>query len=319
MYSEKEKMIMKRKENVVVPMQNTSNEVAEEQKMLFNMTMDNINSFSTGKLKRQNIGIVAVPLSLLFVDKRYQGLRTHTRLKKLITNWDERKLGCISIVAHPEEYRFAVVDGQGRMLAATELGYDTLQATVLLDAPQDNEFERLKFEAEVFIGQDEETEDLKALEKHPARVVIGDVAATILEDMFEKYKIRYTSTKGSREQSVLGSYPTTYEMAKRHGKYCLDFIFSIIKNAGWDKEPNGYATFVTEALKDIWTTFQNTNDRKRIYTYLSDELRQIDPTLFSSQARAKYTMRRDTRACCKLYIEDMVYEGLGLKRPDLVA
>lgn len=310
---------MKRKENVVVSLQSSNKEVSEDQKRLFNTIMDNIRSFSTGKSKKNNIGIVAIPLSLLFIDKRYQGLRTHTKLKKLISNWDERKLGCICVVPHPEEYCFAVVDGQGRLLAATELGYETLQAIVLLDAPQDDEFERLKFEAQVFIGQDDETEDLKALEKHPARVIIGDIAATILEDMFEKYKIRYTSTKGSREQSVLGSYPTTYEMAKRHGKYCLDFIFSIIKNAGWDKEPNGYATFVTEALKDIWTTFQNANDRKRIYTYLSDELRKIDPTLFSSQARAKYTMRRDTRACCKLYIEDMVYEGLGLKRPDLVA
>ena len=309
---------MKRKENVVsIP--NLVKEISENQKRLFNTIMDNIRSFSTGKSRKKNIGIVAIPLTLLFVDKRYQGLRTHTKLKKLIANWDERKLGCICVVHHPEEYRFAVVDGQGRMLAATELGYETLQAIVLLDAPQDDEFERLKFEAQVFIGQDDETEDLKAVEKHPARVIIGDTAATILEEMFAKYNIRYTSTKGSREQSVLGSYPTTYEMAKRHGKYCLEFIFSIIKNAGWDKESNGYATFVTEALKDIWTMFQNTNDRKRIYEYLSDELRQIDPTLFSSQARAKYTMRRDTRACCKLYIEDMVCKGLGLKRPDLVA
>ena len=310
---------MKKKEKVIIQMPCISTDISDDQKRLFNTIMDNIRSFSTGKSKNTSIGIVAIPLSLLFVDKRYQGLRTHTKLKKLIANWDERKLGCICVVPHPEEYRFAVVDGQGRLLAATELEYETLQAIVLLDAPQDDEFERLKFEAQVFIGQDDETEDLKALEKHPARVIIGDEAATILEEMFEKYKIRYTSTKGSREQSVLGSYPTTYEMAKRHGKYCLEFIFSIIKNAGWDKESNGYATFVTEALKDIRTMFQNTNDRKRIYDYLSNELRQIDPTLFSSQARAKYTMRRDTRACCKLYIEDMVCEGLGLKRPDLVA
>lgn len=293
-------------------------DVPENQKELFKTIMNNIKSFSFGK-SASNIGIATVPLSLLFVDQRYQGLRVHRKLKKLIRNWDEKKLGCIILVAHPEEYRFAVVDGQGRLLAATELGYESLPAIILLDAPQDDEHERLKFEAEIFIGQDDETEDVKALEKHLARVIIGDEAATILQNMFEKYNIKYVDCKGNRDKSILGSYTTTYEMAKRHGDSCLDFIFSIIKNAGWDREKNGYATFVTESLKNIWVTFQNTSDRERIYDFLSEELRQIDPTKFSSLARAKYLMRKDSRACCRLYIEDMIIEGLGLKKPDLVA
>lgn len=292
--------------------------VSESQKELFKSIMNNIKSFSFGK-SGSNIGIAAVPLSLLFVDERYQGLRVHRKLKKLIKNWDERKLGCIILVAHPEEYRFAVVDGQGRLLAATELKYESLQAIVLLDAPQDDKYERLKFEAEVFIGQDDETEEVKALEKHPARVIIGDESATILQNMFEKYNIKYIDCKGNRDRSILGSYPTTYKMAQRHGSSCLDFIFSIIKNAGWDKETNGYAVFVTESLKNIWVTFQNTNERNRIYEFLSDELRQIDPTKFSSIARAKYLMRKDSRACCRLYIEDLVNEKLGLKKSDLIA
>ena len=192
-----------------------SKEVSEEQKKLFNVVMDNIKVFSTGKSKNKNIGIAAIPLSLLFVDARYQGLRTHKRLKKLIDHWDEKKLGCIFVVPHKEEFRFAIVDGQGRYLAATELGYESLQAIILTNAPED-EHERLKFEAEIFIGQDDDTEDVKELEKHLARVIIGDSAATILEEMFTKYDIQYTDTKGSREKSVLGSYPTTYDMAKRN-------------------------------------------------------------------------------------------------------
>lgn len=315
-------MIMRGKEDMkIVKMESANTEklqVSEEQKKLFRLIMNNINSFSTGKSNKKKIGLVAAPISLLFVDRRYQGLRVHKNLKDLISHWDERKLGAICIVPHPEEYRFAVVDGQGRMLAATELGYETLQAIVLMDAPE-NELERLKFEAEIFIGQDDQTESVKALEKHPARVIIGDPAAIALEEMFNKYHINYVDTKGKREESTLGSYPSTYEIAKRHGKHCLDFIFSIIQNAGWNKETNGYATFVTEAIKDVWTTFQNEADRKEIHKFLCEEFRQIDPTLFSSQARAKYLMRKDTRACCKLYVEDMLYKGIGLKRPDMVA
>lgn len=288
-------------------------QASEEQKKLFNLVMENIKGFSTCKSKKKNIGIVAVDLSLLYVDYRYQGLRTHKKIKKLINNWDERKLGAIVVVPHPEEYRFAVVDGQGRLMAAKELGYETLQAIVLLDAPTD-EFERLKFEAEVFIGQDDEIEKVKPLEKHPARVIIGDESALALEKMFKKYNITYTDTKGAREAGVLGSYPTTYLIAQRHGESCLEFIFSIIRNAGWDSEANGFATFVTESLRDIWVTFQNKNDRNRIHKYLSTTLREIDPALFSSNARANYPMRRDTRRACTLYLEDIISENLGLNK-----
>ena len=68
-------------------------------------------------------------------------MRTHKRLSRLRNKWDERKLTPIILVPHPEECRFAVVDGQGRLIAATELRYETLQAIVLLDAPED-EYER---------------------------------------------------------------------------------------------------------------------------------------------------------------------------------
>lgn len=280
-----------------------------EQKRLFNLVMENIKGYSTCKSKKNLIGIVAIDLSLLYVDDRYQGLRAHKKIKKLINNWDERKLSPIIVVPHPEEYRFAVVDGQGRLMAAKELGYETLQAIILLDAPE-NENDRLKFEAEIFIGQDDQTEEVKALEKHLARVIIGDKSAIALENMFNKYNVAYTDTKGAREAGVLGSYPTTYDIARVHGETCLEFIFSIIENAGWNTESNGYATFVTESLMNVWVQFFK--DRDKVYTFLCKELREIDPTLFSSNARAAYPMRRDTRKVCTLYLEDIIHKKLGL-------
>lgn len=307
-------MSLKERNNKVVEIISTiANPVSAEQKKLFNMAMDNVKSFSTSKSRKKSIGIVAVDLSLLFVDARYQGLRTHKHIKRLINNWDERKLSPIVIVPHPEECRFAVVDGQGRLLAATELGYETLQAIVLLDAPED-ENERLKFEAEIFIGQDDEIEKVKALEKHPARVIIGDEAATTLEKMFIRFNITYTDSKGCRKAGVLGSYPTAYSIAKTHGESCLNYIFSIIKNAGWDKEKNGYATYITESIKNIWTTFQAKGDRDKIFNFLSDYFRSIDPTQFASDAKHEYPIRKDTERVCTLYLEDIIHARLGLAK-----
>ena len=279
----------------------------------FNDIVANIKPLMTvGKGKNQRVitGSAVVPLSLCFVDARYQGMRTHKHLNRLKNKWDERKLTPIILVPHPEEYIFAVVDGQGRCLVAPEKGMERLNAIILMDAPEDLD-ERLKFEAEYFIGQDSEVENVKPLEKHLSRVIIGDSAAVSLDKLLNKYGIKFVATKGNREESVLGSYTDTYSIVKVHGEKCLDFIFSIIDNAGWNKETNGYATFVMRALREVWIA--HPNDRKEIHRYLSKELRQIDPALFSAEAKAKYP-KRDHRVSCVLYVEDLVCDGLGIEK-----
>ncbi|KAI4445323.1 hypothetical protein C823_007830 [Eubacterium plexicaudatum ASF492] len=285
----------------------------ETKRMQFNDIVANIKPLMTvgkGKAQRTLTGSAVVPLSCCFVDWRYQGMRTHKHLNRLKNKWDERKLTPIILVPHPEEYRFAVVDGQGRCLVAPEKGMDRLNAIILMDAPEDLN-ERLKFEAEYFIGQDSEVENVKPLEKHLSRVIIGDEAATILDKLLNKYGIKFVSTKGNREESVLGSYTDTYSIAKVHGEKCLDFIFSIIENAGWNKEPNGYATFVMRALREIWIA--HPKNRKKIHTFLSKELRKIDPALFSANSKTKYP-KRDHRVSCVLYVEDMLCDKLGIEK-----
>lgn len=263
-----------------------------------------------GKNQRVITGNVTVPLSCCYVDKRYQGMRMHKHLDKLINKWDLRKLGPITIVPHPEEYRFAIVDGQGRFLVAPMKGLDRLNATVLMDAPEDEE-ERLKFEAERFIGQDEETEEVKQVEKHLARVLLKEEAAMIIERLLKKYDVKFLATKGSRKESVLGSYPNTYGIALTHGGKCLDFAFSIIENAGWHKEKNGYSTFVMNSLKEVWVA--HPMERDRMHCYLSENLRQIDPEKFGANAISKYP-KREKRAACILYMEDIVCDGLCIEK-----
>lgn len=294
--------------SVVVAM--NSDERREEQ---FNLIMANVVPMMTrgkGKTLHTITGAANVPLSLCYVDTRYQGMRTHKNIKKLENKWDERKLSPIILVPHPEDYCFAIVDGQGRYIVAPKKGLDKLHAIILMDAPEDP-YERLKFEAAYFISQDTEVENVKPLEKHLARVINGDPAATVLDTLLNKYGIKFVATKGQREESILGSYTDTYSIAKVHGEKCLDFIFSIIANAGWNKESNGYATFVMRALREIWVA--HPNNRAAMHEYLSDELRQLDPGLFSANAKTKYP-KRDHRVSCVLYVEDLVCEGLGIEK-----
>lgn len=304
-----------------VTVKNPKNEKPQEEKTLaderqierYNDIMSNIKPLVTigkGKNQRMLSASAMVPISCCYVDKRYQGMRNHKRLNKLISKWDMRKLTPIILVPHPEEHRFAIVDGQGRVIVASIKNIDALNAIILMDAPEDID-ERLKFEAEFFIGQDSEVESVKPLEKHLVRVIIGDEAAVTLDRLLKKYGITFVATKGNRGESVLGSYPDTYDIARIHGEKCLEFIFSIIENAAWNKESNGYATFVMRALKELWIA--HPKDRDKIHKYLSKELRQTTPNTFNANAKTAY-LRRDARVSCSLFMEDMICEGLGIEK-----
>ena len=267
-------------------------------------------SEGVGKSKRVLTSTAWIPLDMLFVDARYQGLRTHKQINKLRMKFDKRKLTPIIVVPHYEEYRFAICDGQGRWILAPEKGLEGLYAIILMDAP-DDPMDRLKFEAEYFIGQNTEVEAIKPIEKHLANVIIGDEPAIIVDTLINKYGIKLMNDGGVREESVLGSYTETYAIAKAHGKECLEFIFSIIENAGWDHETNGYSTAVMRALKEAWRHYPS--DRNNIATYLSHELRDITPRIFSSKSTTLYP-NRESKLACILYVRDMLEKNLNLPR-----
>ena len=57
-------------------------------------------SEGVGKSKRVLTSTAWIPLDMLFVDARYQGLRTHKQINKLRMKFDKRKLTPIIVVPH---------------------------------------------------------------------------------------------------------------------------------------------------------------------------------------------------------------------------
>ena len=75
----------------------------------FNDIMANAKPMMTkgcGKTLHTITASANVPLDLCYVDERYEGMRRHKHIKRLENKWDERKLSNITLVPHPEEYRF---------------------------------------------------------------------------------------------------------------------------------------------------------------------------------------------------------------------
>lgn len=287
------------------------NSTKEERKNLFNSIMENIKPLEVDEKGKVITASARIPLSLLFLDERYQRKHKESGVRRLYKNWDVRKLAPILVAPHYDDYVFSLIDGNNRTTVMEMRNIPSATATIMMQAPTDDA-ERLKFECEIFADQDSESEKVKLVEKHNSNVIRGDKAATIIQKLVKEYNIAFVETKGQRNSAILGSYSDTYSIAKtENGDKILEFIFSIIQNAGWHDETNGYATYIFRALKSVWIA--HPENREDIHKFLSTELRQYDPELFGASARAKYP-KRDYRSACVLYAEDLVCDGMHIDR-----
>lgn len=286
-------------------------EAIEARKDLFDNVMKNIKIIETDENIGLSIGSISMPLSLCYVDTQYQRERTEKEIDNMEKNWNPSFVGTILLVPHPEENRFAIVDGQKRVLTAPRFGKKYLPASIAMKDFA-NEQERLEFEAGLFIAQDLQIDKVKTIQKHPARLLLNDPGAVTLQFLLNKYNIDYVESKGQRAKAVLGSYSETYTIANREDGFdCLDFIFGIIENAAWNEEENGYATYIMRALRGIYVAHEDM--RTEVHKFLSDELRQVDPEKFKSYAVVRYP-KRDYKSACTLYTEDIVCEHFGIEK-----
>lgn len=254
-----------------------------------------------------------VPVHKLAIDESYQTPnRTERDLNYLIANWDERKLLPLVVVFHEEEGKFYIVDGYGRLTASQQIDsvrYSELECLIILDAPTDPEARR-RFEAEQYAFQNANVARMKPAQKHGALIILGDKSAKIVEEIQGKYGFDISPNRGNRNCNVLGSYTDIYNIASRHGKECLDWIFTTCKGAGLDRKANGYCRGIIYALRDMWS---NHYDRKdEVGNFLAAYMRSETPDLLASYARAKYPKLNPVSAE-SLFIEDITAKALGFE------
>lgn len=261
-----------------------------------------------------NVAIVQIPVVMMDIDTRYQTeVRTERDLKYLTNDWNENKLLPLIGVPHWEEGKVYLVDGYGRWIGSQIVNknkYEYLTVLLILNAPTEKR-ERLEFEAEMYAYQNKQVAKMTPIQKHGAMIVLHDQATNILEKLRKKYGFEYTSIKGNRGASVLGSYVETLNLCKIDKGECADYVFSVCKKAGFDRKVNGYATYVFRALRDIYKLYAE--NRNETGTFLGCELRKITPIILKTNAVAKYPML-DVRTATSLYLEDLVVEKLGLEQ-----
>ena len=260
------------------------------------------------------VAIIPVPVELLEIDPSYQtDVRTERDLNYLVKNWDENKLLPLVGIPHWEEGKIYLVDGYGRLIASQYVDkekYKELQVMIILNAPTEHE-ERLEFEAEMYAYQNAQVAKMTPLQKHGAMLILHDRATEILEEMKAEYGFSYRATQGRRDASVLGSYANTLNICRYDEGKCARYVFDICRNIGFDRVSNGYATYIMNALADIYKLYQlSRDDTKNLFSH---ELRGTTPTILKSNAVTKYPML-EVKSAMSLYLEDIVVKKLKLSQ-----
>ena len=263
-----------------------------------------------------------VPLQLVYVDPEYQRVdsRSEAKVKQLAANWDDNKCDPIRLVAHPEEYKFACVDGLGRIMAKSirasleEERFSTLtiESEVIFDAPTDPT-QRKVFEANLFATQCDQVEALRHYQKHNANILRGVRENVILQAACMAYGISVAPHgRGRVRGGNLGDFTGALDMCKlTNGDAIIRNVFEVIARAGWHNSTSGYSKYVIQSLKRLFLRHAGQEDI--IINMFGEELVNMEPLQLKAYSISRYP-DRETVTSVALYLEDMIVEKLDLPR-----
>lgn len=241
---------------------------------------------------------------LLTIDPEYQRIETRNKNKvsRLVREWDDNQMDPLRVVPHPEEYKFSVVDGLGRLTAAKQKGITSLNC-VIIDGPADPE-ERRIFEARLFLHQNDCLETVKPVQMHKARVLDNDQIAIAVEDLCKQNRVEIVEVSGQRHARVLGSYSATYGIAKEKGVDVLKDTFRVLDKAGYMEEGNGLSSRIMVPVANIIQAYPDVID------LIGGFMRKTSPNLLIAKGAATYP-ERGWRASLTLYLQDYIVEETG--------
>lgn len=223
-----------------------------------------------------------------------------SKIKKLKINFDMNLMDPLILVACPEKHCFICVNGWHRFCATEMLGIEELPCVILI-GPSDPE-ERKRFEIDLFLKQSISTEPLKEIQMHSAKLEIKDTAAVCIEDQCRKYNITVVPTRGQRSARVLGSYNSTYSIAKQaNGTERLANILTVLHIAGYMDETNGLSSKIMLPIDNILKEYPFA------IRELGEMMRTMSPNVLMSKATAKYP-ERGWRVQLTLYLQDWIVD-----------
>lgn len=271
---------------------------------MYNLVMQNM--FRIG-----NKRLAYIPLDLLYIDNRYQRFDTSSdaKINNLVAHWDANRMDPIRVSAHPDEGRFAVLDGLHRTVAAGKRGVDGIEAEILFFDGDANQ--RLLSEATIFATQNDDVETLTPAQKHNANVVRGIKENVELERVINKYNIPLKDNKGQGRSAIgtLSGFKEALRITATYGEGMIDDIMNVICSSRWNDEPNGFSNVTLSAIKNVLAAHQDI--KEQIIAASISYFRTITPNTLLAYGKANYAVRSD-RSAMTLAYDDFVSKTLGV-------
>lgn len=293
----------------------------KERVKLFRNATNNFFPGITDESGKDIVKVGKIDIGLLYVDKRYQRERTNTFIRKLADDWNWRSYGFITVVPHPEDHLFSIVDGQGRYLAAIQRGIEMLPALIIMEPENLNSSidDRLKYEAITFKEQSDHSEKVKPHEKHNAMVINGDSAACALQKVFEDYEVGLSA--GGTSRAKLSCYTFIYNLMKnpKFGEDCVRWMFDQIKGSQWHDEKGAFTMYTLAPLSEIYKYYINPDTKTRMFQrdhskevskFIVESWKRTTPEKFRTDAIAHYP-HRTARTAAEIHLCNLVSSYLN--------
>lgn len=240
-------------------------------------------------------------------------LSSERKVNTLAKNFNKYKMDALRVVAHPEEGKFSIVDGDHRFRAGRMIGMEMFPCEVIYF--NGSKEDRLKFEATLFATQLDEVEPLSSIQKHKANLIRGIEANQIIEEMIIKYKIdrKPSAQRGLCKANVLSGFDKAIRIAERCGRDVTNAVFFIINGCRWNLEPNGYSGQILCTLANVISL--HPEYEREIVRECVKLLKDKTPNQFISEATVAYPTRKGV-VKTTLHLEDMLCKKINGMNPE---
>lgn len=259
-------------------------------------TMTNPNAALYEYIKEQaretqinGVKIASVPVALLYVEAEYQRGITSARWKKIrnmAENWNALKAGALIVADRPDDKCFAVIDGQGRKLAAEMAGIKNVTCMIAENLS-------IAEEAALYVEQNKNVTPLRPYDKYVAYLAAQDesnprsVAAMKLRDICADFGVTVKANCAPKETGVLRCLATALEICENDPKI-LEWIFNIIKECGWAASPNAYSEANIIAFRNVYKAHSTAAKHSAKVFVRCLVAMGYDSETFGKKARAKF-------------------------------
>ena len=249
-----------------------------------------------------------VNIADMYVDAAYQRSTqsdaSKKNLKWLVDNFSWSHCGALIVCYVAAKKKYAVLDGQHRLAAATARG-DIQQLPCLVIRDLD-----IEKQAKSFVVINTKRVTMNTLAKFHAAVAAGEPDAVSVQEIVDACNIeipRTTVAKGDTGPRQLQAVGSLMAMLDRYTRKQIEWALTVIPEAYGEERGQLRASLVKAVVEFIKTNPDT--DRERFIRALAD----IDPSVLEENARSYTAINGGTTTAARMVALERAYKAAGRK------